>query len=237
MFWVQNSDKNEPILKSRFLCDFVFGPEAPTIGNIISVSVKSISAPSINIDFERGYANQHVHYFQNGSIHWEPIQIVLHDYASINSQGQPADASRSITKHLFNYLNRNLIQQRNRTRVIDLPVFCQSIKIKKLVKFDGYDPELYFTIIYPRISKIDFGSFEYASDDINNITLTVIPEWCTNEENTTSNIPSPVATQNQTTPTSIVNQSQTTPIQSNINTDIAGAGVANADNSVQFETE
>jgi hypothetical protein len=69
-----------------------------------------------------------------------------------------------------------------------LPIFCNSIIIKKLANFT-YPANFNFTIINPRINKIDFGSFEYGSDDINNITLTVIPEWCTNEENKTSNLP------------------------------------------------
>ena len=180
MFWL-DSIKNEPILKNRFLCEFVFGTANATTNNVISVLVKSIGAPSINIDFERGYANQHVHYFQNGSIHWEPIQIVVHDFVSL-------DAKNLLTNHLFNYLKANRIIQQNRTQLIDLPIFCNSIVIKKLANFDNYNTNYNFTIINPRINKIDFGSFEYGSDEINNITLTVIPEWCTNEKNTTRSI-------------------------------------------------
>jgi hypothetical protein len=197
MFWVStNKQKSagEPILKHRFLCEFVFDTQNKTTGEIARQLVKTISAPSINIDFERGYANQHVHYFQNGSIHWEPIQIVFYDIGSKQKENV-------LSKHLFKYLESQNIIRENRTKVINLPIFCSSIKIQKLTGLEENDSlntrELirlfqngntneyqlnpYFTITNPRINKIDFGSFDYGSDEINTITLTVIPEWCTDE--------------------------------------------------------
>lgn len=193
MFWVKSSAQYEPNLKFRFIAQFVF-TDSNTKGepDLMNHLVKSIGAPSINIDFERAYANQYVHYFQNGSIHWEPIQIVLYDYASKNKNDV-------LSNRLFKYLKDNKVLSENRTQIIDLPIFCRNIKINQIVGFENssdlnveqtvrniesneYKTQQYFNIINPRINKIDFGSFDYGSDEINTITLTVIPEWCTNLE-------------------------------------------------------
>lgn len=195
MFWVKSSAQYEPNLKFRFIAEFVFTDLASNVKgepNLMNHLVKSITAPSINIDFERAYANQYVHYFQNGSIHWEPVQIVLYDYASKNKDNV-------LSNRLFKYLRDNKILSENRTQVIDLPIFCKNILINEIVGFENnsnlnvqetirniqsneYKTQQYFNIINPRINKIDFGSYDYGSDEINTITLTLIPEWCTNLE-------------------------------------------------------
>jgi hypothetical protein len=35
-----------------------------------------------------------------------------------------------------------------------------------------------FIIKKPKITKIDFGSLDYSSDDANEVTITFLPEWC-----------------------------------------------------------
>jgi hypothetical protein len=35
-----------------------------------------------------------------------------------------------------------------------------------------------FRIYNPIITKVDFGAFDYSSDDINELTITLVPEWC-----------------------------------------------------------
>jgi hypothetical protein len=89
----------------------------------------------------------------------------------------------------------------NRTNLVDLPVLCNNIDIISVSRFASktfptskdlkdktkigtkvVDNSEYledrFIITRPRLTKIDFGSFDYSSDDINEITLTVVPEWC-----------------------------------------------------------
>jgi len=39
-----------------------------------------------------------------------------------------------------------------------------------------------FFIFKPRINKISFGSYDYSSEESNDITVTFIPEWCDFEE-------------------------------------------------------
>ena len=172
---------------------------------MIHIAVKKIDAPKINFEFERAYANEYVHYFQNGSIHWEPITISFID-SSQTPFGSNFDDLRGV---LNDYINR-MTQETNRTNVIDLPVLCNQITIVSLGIFtkDNYPTlnsakilqtgasndntgslEAKFTeetnkmnnsfiIKKPRITKIDFGSFDYNSDDINEISITVVPEWC-----------------------------------------------------------
>lgn len=178
MFWDSKSivEANQ---KFKFTATFASLPSNTGVEGSLTYSIKSIKAPSISIDFERAYANELVHYFQNGSIHWEPIEIKFADFF----QG-PKEAI-NLRRIFENYLQANKITQSNRTGIIDLPILCSSITITNHLRYypkgiaadvvgSGYS----FSIINPRLSKIDYGSFDYGSDEINEISITVIPEWC-----------------------------------------------------------
>jgi hypothetical protein len=175
MFWLKNN--SEASLKYKFNASFIFLPQTYSSEifkeQIETVLVKSITAPTINIDFERAYANQYVHYFQNGSIHWEPIEIVFYDFISDNK-------SNVLTNRLFSYLRNINVARENRTQINDLPIFCEQIKINQFINNSDDNTKTYLSIKSPRINKISFGSFDYASDEINTISLTVIPEFCSN---------------------------------------------------------
>jgi len=93
--------------------------------------------------------------------------------------------AKNLRRIFENYLQTNKITQSNRTSVIDLPILCSSITITNHLRYypkengteavgSGYS----FSIINPRLSKIDYGSFDYGSDEINQISITIIPEWC-----------------------------------------------------------
>jgi hypothetical protein len=180
---------------------------------------KKITAPSMKIDFERAYANEYVHYFQNGAIHWEPITVTFADFNisnskdsvnnDINGNGEVTELEKkgSIAKKLsirqfFNfYLQINLIQNfepfddinksespKNVTNVIDLPIFCNYITIKNNVNYANNDfstmnknsistSTVEYQFYNPRVTNVDFGSFEYGSDDINEISVTFVPQW------------------------------------------------------------
>jgi hypothetical protein len=167
----------------------------------------------MNIDFERSYANEYVHYFQNGPIHWEPINITFIDAAT-----HPNDIATNFDD-LRLFFNNYIIArspETNRTNVIDIPSLCENISISSISRFAlqtyptpstgkivqaNQDPNdntgsleqtfvnsnnsLYkkeiFVIKRPRLVKVDFGSMDYSSDDINEINITVIPEWCNYE--------------------------------------------------------
>jgi hypothetical protein len=149
-------------------------------GQSLKVLVKNISAPSVGIEFERAYANQYVHYFQNGSLHWEPIEVVFYDYkSSISNLQTNGNDFTNLRLLLFKYLSQNLINEQNRTKVIELPIFANEIDILSVTTLKT---EIYsnygFKIKNPRISKINFGRFDYTSSDINQISVTLIPEWC-----------------------------------------------------------
>lgn len=204
MFWQKNVSA-APVLKKNFIAEFTdLTNVSPRNNKNLKVLVRSISAPSINVDFERAYANEYVHYFQNGSIHWEPIQIVMYDYSSTDNN------ISELKNSLFEYLSKNGVNESNRTAIIELPLFCSQIAIKIFnpyykdeLSVDPYNElgninfqqrlgDIFkytkniatdFIIKNPRINKIDFGSFDYSTDDINTITLTVIPEWCSRQEN------------------------------------------------------
>jgi len=223
MFWINkySETKIEPLNKFKFLANFdtfIFSNSNPL--NIIKeqptniqVLVKKITAPSINFEFERAFANEYVHYFQNGSIHWEPITISFIDVSQTPFGGSGFSELRGV---LQNYLS-NMTQETNRTNVIDLPVFCNQISIDNIGIFANSSyPQLgsnkglnvrqidtevgnnagsletelnngtykinnSFIIKNPRITKIDFGNFDYSSDEINEINITIVPEWCSSE--------------------------------------------------------
>ncbi len=178
---------------------------------------KSVTAPNINIEFERAYANEYVHYFQNGSIHWESINIKFADFSKASEAGN----YQTLRKVFDQYIQYNLLEYDiatkskllsplvegsglNRTRVVDMPKFCNEIKIftfpstpkqnyptsailkdlKNGKSFDDLKRQYSnimsesFRIYNPIITKVDFGGFDYNSDEINEISITIVPEWC-----------------------------------------------------------
>lgn len=200
MFWTKGKDTLiEPYNKFKFIAKFinfqqttsnplnVLGGDLPSEFSDLRVYVRRIDAPKINFEFERAYANEYVDYFQQGSIHWEPINITFVDVARKTTQDY--DTLRRILDNYVSSMNtfNNSTQefQQNRTNIVDLPAFCASIEIHSLSHFyEDSNIENYnnvFTITKPRISKIDFGTLEYGSDEINEISVTVIPEWCSNQ--------------------------------------------------------
>ncbi len=197
MFWDTGKNrKAEPNLKSRFVAQFVGVNGDSSFAKLI----KTIDLPNLNIDFERAHANEYVHYFQNGQINWEPINITFYDYRSQN-EGELGNL-----KILINtFLSGSQVIHDNRTQIIEQPVFCESIRIIPITAItkDSYpvlgnnsavDPrtseknfvdnlygnnEFYdsFIILKPRFSKVNFGSYDYSSDEINTISLTIVPQW------------------------------------------------------------
>jgi hypothetical protein len=154
----------------------------------LSLLVKKIDAPSINLNFERAYASSFVHYFQQGEIFWEPITITFVDVIDRFGNEETGEIPKWRTI-FFNYFNNSPIRKDNRTGVLDSPIFCRQITIENyssLYKDKGEEQEQLnfdsvtdkFVIYNPRITKISFGSFDYSSDDANEITVTFVPEWC-----------------------------------------------------------
>lgn len=242
MFWDKGKNrKSEPNLKSRFVVQF----GAP-FDKLIYL-VKTIDLPSLNIDFERAHANQYVHYFQNGQINWEPINITLFDYRGKETGNEKDDNILNLRNELMKFFSSNLIENDNRTRVIEQPVFCENIKIIPITQItkDSYpiisnltqvlpggavsppntDPRLTekkfsdnlfgnneffdsFTILKPRFSKVNFGSYDYGSDEINTISLTVVPEWVqlnssTNNINSSTSSAEPIRGSSRSLPISV----------------------------------
>lgn len=227
-FW--NTGKNtivEPYNKFKFLAvfnnfayDAASNPLNIQYGGVyenpskLHLAVKKIDLPKINIDFERAYANEYVHYFQNGPIHWEPMNITFIDAVS-NSLNDFDD----LRAFFMTYVQALTVQD-NRTNIVDLPSLCEEIIIytdstfanadyptlndgkvkqqqstlnsrgeviertdkvgfiesKLLTKSQKHQDGFY--LIRPRLIKVDFGSMDYGSDEINEINITVVPEWC-----------------------------------------------------------
>lgn len=179
----------------------------PDNENTLTTFAKKVSAPNMKVDFERAYANEYVHYFQNGAIHWESITITFADF-------NVKDGTGSIREILNYYLQSNLVENftgpddinksellKNVTSVIDLPKFCNYIQISNDVQYtsdkfvndldlfkksksplpslkNGIDTKrLTYEFYNPRITNVDFGSFDYSSDDINEISVTFVPQW------------------------------------------------------------
>lgn len=214
MFWLTGKNhKLDVNQKFRFLLKVdslsSWASTVPNSDKSLVLFVKKISAPSINIDFERQYANEYVHYFQNGSIHWEPLTITFADFNTKATSIEYEDLKSTFDTYLqYNFNNKAVsplidISNLNRTAVVDLPIFCNEMRIltlattttsdfptlNELKSFNKQDfndiPQKYlnvqneyFRIYNPRITKVDFGNFDYSSDDINEITITVVPEWC-----------------------------------------------------------
>jgi hypothetical protein len=219
MFWNTSKDAIiEPFNKFKFVAQFnvfQYSQESNPLNGYTGeepsrfhLAVKKIDLPKINFEFERAYANEQVHYFQKGSIHWEPINITFIDAGSSNFS-QFTNVSyffQSFIKDL------NAISLRpsfstfaeNRTGLIDSPVLCNNITITNFGRIANKDYPTYsnsklnqkievleqsfvdsskfgsnvFIIQKPRLIKVDFGSMDYSSDEINEVSITVVPEWC-----------------------------------------------------------
>jgi hypothetical protein len=205
-----------------------FGTVSETIAKTnLAFSVKKIDAPKLNIEFERAYANEYVHYFQNGPIHWEPINITFVDTTPIKEEPNNPNLNNFFFEYLRSlaYTHIDSIPgveysfQQNRTNLIDLPNFCDEIKIINDARFanENYPKgsslfgmnqddkfvnnrtgsieqaivsnstvkQNVFVIHKPKLIKIDLGSFDYGSDEINEISITVVPEWCSYTDKST----------------------------------------------------
>lgn len=225
MFWESGKGaKLDANNKFKFLLLFEGFPEWSTFGDSNSgleqslfTFAKSVSAPNINLEFERAYANEYVHYFQNGSIHWESITIKFADFSKSSLEGKYVTLRNVLDQYVqynfleYDYDNGPKLQSPlpegpnlNRTRVVDMPKFCNEIRILtfpstakqdyptstalKDIKGGKQFNELYtkysnimqesFRIYNPIVTKVDFGSFDYSSDEINELTITLVPEWC-----------------------------------------------------------
>jgi len=232
MFWVnRQAEANNKFKFRAIFTDFSYTKENPNNAfapisvempkSNLTFSVKKIDAPKLNIEFERAYANEYVHYFQNGPINWEPINITFVDTTPL--QEEPYNPN--LNKFFFTYLKSlayhhiegrtftdSLEFEQNRTNLVDLPNLCEKIQIvndaifanqnypkgnslfglnqddklannrtdsieQSIVKNSTVKQNV-FVIHRPKLIKIDLGSFDYSSDDINEISITVVPEWC-----------------------------------------------------------
>ena len=226
MFW-NTGGKNQqalPYNKFNFIVNFSglnqkLVEEETLDDKILSFFAKKVSAPNMKVEFERSYANEYVHYFQNGAIHWEPITITFADFgitSGENSTGNDVNNNQEVSdlesqldissklsiREIFNYyLQINLIDKfsdpteiatselsKNVTGVIDLPIFCNFIQVKNNIRFANKDfsttnnksvsnREIVYEFYNPRVTSVDFGSFEYGSDEINEISVTFVPQW------------------------------------------------------------
>lgn len=182
MFWSYNNPNRivELQKKNLFLAEFIGTSNynwqgAASYESSIKFLVKKIDGPSINLNFERGHANQYVHYFHTGEVNWEPINATFVNAIDANETEVPDWKSL-----FFNYLNQNLITSANRTGLIDFPIFCDSIKITEFTshKTLSETKQKNFYIYKPRITKIAFGGYDYNSDEANDVNITFVPEWC-----------------------------------------------------------
>lgn len=190
MFWSQRGI--ELSKKHLFIAEFSTTNQSSTNGwggvdneSSIKLFVKKIDAPSMNLNFERGLASNYVHYFQQGEINWEPINVTF-----IDAITEKQDEIPNWRKMFSNYIAASTVIGENRTGMLDLPIFCnkivvssyQSVSVEKPVSNQIKDLSVLlkneFTILNPRITKISFGSYDYNSDDANEISVTFIPEWC-----------------------------------------------------------
>jgi hypothetical protein len=173
MFWSQRGV--ELSKKNLFLAEFIdLFVSSPNQTNLKFI-VKKIDAPSLNLNLERAYASNYTHLFQQGEIYWEPINVTFVDAID------PSQTQVPQLRQLFQtFLEQNNLTLDNRTSMLDHPRFCREIKIKNYQSVFGLasPTEKEWTIERPRITKIAFGSYDYSSDDANEITVTFVPEWC-----------------------------------------------------------
>lgn len=223
MFWQTGKNTTvEPFNKHKFVAIFTNFEKSDvsplnsysfTEPKRFEMAVKSIDLPKINLNFERAYANHYVHYFQKGEIYWEPINITFIDAATRNNS-----EFLSVKDFFMNFVNGINFDiddsfASNQTSVIDHPVLCEEIEIRRFnriansdypIPSDGklvqanrepndnigsIEQELVnkstlfegnFLIKRPRLTRVDFGTMDYNSDEINQISITIVPEWCYN---------------------------------------------------------
>lgn len=198
MFWSYSNPNKIVELKKKnlFIAEFIGTNNYNWVGtdkeSSIKLLVKKIDGPSLNLNFERAHANQYVHYFHTGEVNWEPINAtfvsvtdsIANEAVSANVEGlepKPDPSEIANWKTMFyNYLNQNLVTSTNRTGLIDFPVFCDYIKITEINSYKTLSEpkKTNFYIYKPRITKIAFGSYDYASDEANDVNVTFVPEWC-----------------------------------------------------------
>jgi hypothetical protein len=195
MFWSYSNPNKIVELKKKnlFIAEFIGTQNfnwqgAGATESSIKFLVKKIDGPSLNLNVERSHANQHVHYFHTGEVNWEPINATFVTATDSESYEDvpPDNPTKDPTKianwksMFFNHLNQNLIASTNRTGMIDFPVFCDYIKITEINSYKTLtEPKkTNFYIFKPRITKIAFGSYDYGSDEANEVNVTFVPEWC-----------------------------------------------------------
>lgn len=170
--------------------------------------IKKFNLPSLNIPFERLHGNQFVHYFHVGEVNWEPINITFVDIITENKEVPDWKNIffNYLNDNLINYNNRTSmldlatfcehIKITNITTLLDdtnnevlntgvtydkKPDPNDSTKtiLTNKQSFDNRNQiKSEFYIFKPKITKIDFGSLDYSSDDANEVTVTFLPEWC-----------------------------------------------------------
>jgi hypothetical protein len=215
MFW-EKSNKSAIDVANKFRFVAVFNNiqrnnTTPTnilydeLSKPMALAVKAIDLPKLQIDTERAYVGEYVHYFQNGPINWGDINIKLIDAYSLNQEkfSNPRKLLSDFIENLNSaYIGLGGVSTRdstisfrqNRTNLIDSPTLCNNIQIYYLNDFlsdtiqsenleASISPlskgrESYFTIYNPKLIKIDFGALDYGSDDINEVNITITPEWC-----------------------------------------------------------
>lgn len=189
MFWSNSDGRSksyiELLKKNLFLAEFSglgFATDGVSWNSDgiseqnLKLIVKKLDAPSLNLNFERSLASNKVHYFQQGEINWEPINITFVD--AIDSTGASAPNWFVIFKK---YLDGSFIGAENRTTVLNMPIFCESIIVTQYQSMANLASPFtkQFTIQKPMINKISFGSYDYNSEDANEVTVTFIPTWVT----------------------------------------------------------
>lgn len=193
MFWSQRGI--ELSKKHLFIAEFSNTNQSSNGGwsgitneSSIKLFVKKIDAPSMNLNFERGLASNYVHYFQQGEINWEPINVTF-----VHAVTEKQDEIPNWRNMFSNYIAASTIARENRTGMLDLPIFCNKIVVSSyqsvfsvLPKNESVLLKNEFTILNPRITKISFGSYDYSSDEANDISVTFVPEWCELNKLTTS---------------------------------------------------
>jgi len=191
MFWAEKKATVELAKKNLFIAEFTNTGNGGSkwlgtqLESGIKFIVKKIDSPSMNISVEKAYAANFVHFFHQGELHWEPINVTFVD--AIDSTNTQIPQWKDM---FFNYLKAAPLTYQNRTAVLDSPIFCEKIKIttyqsiaidQPLTDSPKHQSNLFqsdWYIFRPRISRISFGTFDYASDEANDITITFVPEWC-----------------------------------------------------------
>lgn len=179
MFWSNSDGRSKSYIelskKNLFLAEFVDLFESFEIESNLKFIVKKIDAPSLNLNLERAYASNYVHMFQQGEIYWEPINVTFID--AVDSTNTQVPQLRSIFER---YLQTSNVFGENRTGALDHKRFCREIKIKNYQSMANLAEPFVkeWSILRPRLTKISFGTYDYNSDDANEITVTFVPEWC-----------------------------------------------------------